>query len=65
MNAKGDLYNPTEEAAEAAAYIPDGRYVLIPSLQGHFAGAPTKPADVEFENRTISEFLDVVTPQGK
>ena len=65
MNAPEDLYNPTEEAAQAAAYIPDGRYVLIRSLQGHFAGAPAKPADVEFENRTISEFLDDVRPQGQ
>jgi homoserine O-acetyltransferase len=65
MNAPDDLYNPTEEAAEAAKYIPDARYVVIPSLQGHFAGAPAKTADVEFQNRTITEFLDIVTDRGK
>jgi hypothetical protein len=54
MNAPGDLYNPTAEAAEDAKSIPGARYVVIPSLQGHFAASPEKAADVEFMNRTIT-----------
>lgn len=65
MTAPLDLYNPAEEAIEAAKYIPDARYVQIPSLQGHTAGAPAKPADVEFMNRTVRELLDVATDGGK
>lgn len=37
MNAPGDLYNPTKEAAEAADQMLNAQYVLMPSLQGHFA----------------------------
>ena len=65
INAPDDLYNPTEEAAEAARYIPDSRYVALPSLQGHFAGAPAKKADVEMTNKVIIELLDLVTDGGK
>jgi homoserine O-acetyltransferase len=65
MNAPGDLYNPTEEAIEAAKYIPDARYVQIPSLQGHTAGSAAKFADVELMNRTVRDFLDAVTDGGR
>lgn len=65
INAPDDLYNPTEEAAEAARYIPDARYVALPSLQGHFAGAPAKKADVDMTNAKIKELLDLVTDHGK
>jgi homoserine O-acetyltransferase/O-succinyltransferase len=65
MNAPGDLYNPTGEAADDAKHIPGARYVVIPSLQGHFAASPAKAADVEFMNRTITEFLEAVTDGGK
>ena len=65
MNAPGDLYNPTAEAAEDAKSIPGARYVVIPSLQGHFAASPAKAADVEFMNRTITEFLENITEGGK
>ena len=50
MNAPGDLYNPTAEAADDARHIPGAQYVVIPSLQGHFAASPAKAADVEFMN---------------
>lgn len=60
-----DLYNPQEEAIEAANYIPDARYVQVPSLQGHFTASPAKAADVEFMNRKISELLEIVTDHGK
>jgi homoserine O-acetyltransferase len=65
MNAPGDLYNPTVEAAEDAKYILGAQYIVIPSLQGHFAASPAKAADVEFMNKKITEFLDSVTDNGK
>ena len=65
ITAPLDLYNPVEEAIEAAKYIPDARYVQVPSLQGHFTAAPAKAADVELQNRVIREFLDIVTDHGK
>ncbi|MGB8185411.1 MAG: hypothetical protein WCF37_10330, partial [Pseudolabrys sp.] len=40
-------------------------YIVIPSLQGHFAASPAKAADVEFMNKKITEFLDSVTDNGK
>jgi homoserine O-acetyltransferase len=65
MNAPGDLYNPTAEAAEDVKSIPEAQYVVIPSLQGHFAASPAKAADVEFMNRTIIKFLDNITDGGQ
>ncbi len=51
MSGELDLYNPVEEGIEAAAAIPDGRHVTIPSVQGHVAAAAGfKPADVELIN---------------
>jgi hypothetical protein len=64
LYAPSDLYNPTAEAAEDAKAIPGARYVVIPSLQGHFAASPAKAADVEFMNRTITEFLENITEGG-
>ena len=60
-----DLYNPVQEAEEAARYIPDARLAPIPSVQGHVAASPTKAADVEFMNRVTREFLDAVTDGGR
>jgi homoserine O-acetyltransferase/O-succinyltransferase len=60
-----DLYNPVEEAQEAALYIPDSRLAAIPSVQGHVAASPAKAADVEFMNRVAREFLDAVTDGGR
>lgn len=65
MNAPGDLYNPTAEAAEDAKHISGAEYVEIPSLQGHFAASPAKPADVEFMNKKITEFLEITTDHGR
>jgi homoserine O-acetyltransferase len=64
MNAPDDLYNPTDQAAGAAKYIPNARDIVMPSLQGHFAASPAKKADVDFMNRKIREFLDDVTDHG-
>jgi homoserine O-acetyltransferase len=60
-----DLYNPVEEAQEAARYIPDARLATIPSIQGHTAGSAAKSSDVEFMNRVAGEFLDAVTDHGR
>ncbi len=58
MTGTLDLYNPVENAMEAAAAIPDGRYVQIPSVQGHVAASPGfKAADVEFINTIVRGFL--------
>jgi homoserine O-acetyltransferase len=65
MNAPDDLYNPTAEAADAAKHIPGAEYVVIPSLQGHFAASPAKPADVDFMNAKITDFLNRVTDNGR
>jgi len=60
-----DLYNPVEEAQEAAKYIPDARLAAIPSVQGHTAGSAAKSADVGFMNREVRAFLDDVTERGR
>ncbi len=58
MSGRLDLYNPVEDGIEAAASIPDGRHVTIPSLQGHVAASPGfRPADLEFINATVSAFM--------
>ena len=58
MTGQLDLYNPVENAIEAATAMPDARYVQIPSVQGHVAASPGfKPADVEFINTTVRTFL--------
>ncbi len=58
MSGELDLYNPVEEGIEAAAAIPDGRHVTIPSVQGHVAAAAGfKPADVELINATVRGFM--------
>lgn len=58
MTGMLDLYNPVQEAQEAARMIPDGRYVAIPSVQGHVAAAAGfRPADVEFINATVRGFM--------
>lgn len=66
MSGMLDLYNPVEEAMQAASAIPDGRFVMIPSVQGHVAAAAGfKPADTEFINTTVREFMRVVTNDWK
>lgn len=66
MTGSLDLYNPIEEARAAAAAIPDGRFVEIPSVQGHVAAAPGfKPADLEFINTTVRGLIATVTDNGR
>ncbi len=52
-----DLFNPAEEARRVAALLRRGRFVEIPSIEGHQAASATDPADAAFLNRTIAEFL--------
>ncbi len=62
MSGALDLYNPQENGIEAAAAIPDGRHVTIPSVQGHVAAsAGFKPADLDFINATVRGFMADVT----
>jgi len=62
MSGVLDLYNPVEDGKEAAAAIPDGRHMTIPSVQGHVAASSGfKPSDVEFINATVRAFLQDVT----
>jgi homoserine O-acetyltransferase len=52
-----DLFNPAQAAHDAAAAIPDARFVEIPSVQGHQAATSTKAEDAAFLNRVIGDFL--------
>ena len=62
MTGTLDLYNPVEEAVEAAGTIPGGRYVAIPSVQGHVAAsAGFRAEDLEFINATVRDFMREVT----
>jgi homoserine O-acetyltransferase len=66
MTGTLDLYNPVEEAKEAAAAIPAGRYVAIPSVQGHVAASPGfKAEDLAFINATVGGFMQEVTDGWK
>jgi homoserine O-acetyltransferase len=58
MSGLLDLYNPVEEGVDAAAAIPGGQHVSIPSVQGHVAASPGFQAeDLAFINATVSGFL--------
>jgi homoserine O-acetyltransferase len=58
MSGLLDLYNPIEEGIEAAAAIPGGKHVAIPSVQGHVAAsAGFKTEDLAFINVTVRDFL--------
>lgn len=60
FSSRLDLYNPVEEAKEAAELIPGAKFVEIPSWGGHFAASAMEPAGVEFLNKAIAEFLTAV-----
>jgi homoserine O-acetyltransferase len=58
MSGLLDLYNPVEEGIEAAAAIPRGQHLTIPSVQGHVAASPGfKPEDLLFINTAVRAFL--------
>jgi homoserine O-acetyltransferase len=62
-----DLLNPEWEPMEAARYIRDVRTVTISpgTVTGHAAAGGAFPADVDFLNREITGFLDLVTDRGQ
>ena len=62
-----DLLNPEWEPLEAARYIRDVRMVTISpsSVTGHAAAGGFFPADVDFMNVEIGQFLDLVTQRGE
>lgn len=57
-----DLLNPEWESLEASRYIRDVRYVTIDpvSVTGHASAGGVFPADVDFLNREIGAFLDLL-----
>jgi homoserine O-acetyltransferase len=52
-----DLYNPPDEARRAAALLPRGTFVEIPSVEGHQAASAVDARDAALLNRTIGRFL--------
>ena len=52
-----DLFNPSECAREAAALVPDARFVEIPSIQGHQAATSLEARDAAFLNDVVGRFL--------
>jgi homoserine O-acetyltransferase len=67
LNGVKDLLNPEWEPEDAARYIRDVRVVTISPgrVTGHAAAGGVFPADVDFLNREIGTFLDLVTDRGK
>jgi homoserine O-acetyltransferase/O-succinyltransferase len=67
MAGQEDLLNPEAEAAEAARYIRDARFMLInpPAMQGHAAAGGALPPENEHLNTEIARFLDLVTERGR
>lgn len=57
MPSQTDLYFPVTDARYEAAFIPHCTLAIIPSLWGHPAGAGITPADNEFINQHVSQFL--------
>jgi len=62
-----DLLNPEWEPREAARYMRDVRVSTISpgTVTGHASAGGAFPADVDFMNVAITNFLDVVTQKGK
>src|ERR1051326_3492097 len=67
MTGTKDLLNPEWEPQEAAHYIRDVRVMTISpgTVTGHASAGGAFPADVDYLNREIAQFLDLVTDNGK
>jgi len=67
MTGTKDLLNPEWEPQEAARFIRDVRVTTISpgTVTGHASAGGAFPADIDFLNREISQFLDLVTQNGK
>jgi homoserine O-acetyltransferase len=57
MPSQTDLYFPMTDAEYEKQFMKTVKFVPIPSIWGHPAGAGASPEDKAFLNRTISEFL--------
>jgi homoserine O-acetyltransferase/O-succinyltransferase len=62
-----DLLNPEWEPVDAARFIRDVRVTTISpgTVTGHASAGGVFPADVDFLNREISAFFDLVTARGE
>jgi homoserine O-acetyltransferase len=62
-----DLLNPEWEPVDAARFIRDVRVTIISpgTVTGHASAGGVFPADVDFLNREISAFFDLVTARGE
>jgi homoserine O-acetyltransferase len=62
-----DLLNPEYEPQDAARFIRDVRVTTISpgTVTGHASAGGGFPADVDFLNREISQFFDLVTQNGQ
>jgi homoserine O-acetyltransferase/O-succinyltransferase len=62
-----DLLNPEWEPIDAARYIRDARVITISpgTVTGHASAGGAFPADVDFLNREVSAFFDLVTDRGQ
>ncbi len=58
MPSETDLYFPIGDAKYEEAFIPGVKFMPIPSLWGHTAGAGSNPADLKFLNDNIAHFLN-------
>jgi len=67
MTGTKDLLNPEWEPQDAARFIRDVRVSTISpgTVTGHASAGGAFPADVDFLNREISQFLDLVTRNGQ
>lgn len=67
MTGTKDLLNPEWEPQEAAHFIRDVRVMTINpgTVTGHASAGGAFPADVDYLNREIGQFLDLVTDHGK
>ena len=66
MPGRNDHLVDADQVKEDAKYIKDVRVVEIPTMYGHMGASATySPADVDFNNRVVREFLDEVTNFGK
>ena len=61
MPSETDLYFPVGDARYESRFIKNVSFVPIPSLWGHSAGSGGNPADVDFMNEQIRQFLGSVT----
>ena len=53
-----DLYNPAQCSREMARFIPNARFVEIPSDRGHRAATEIRAEDARFVNEAIRHFLE-------